>query len=333
MIEMDLKKRKFEKPWIINVELTNACNLACIFCDHSILKKRMRIKEIQDRLLIKILSDIKSEIKDRKVYELGLAGLGEPTLDRHLEKHLKIVNEYADVFERVTFNSNLVSLGKKQAKILLKSKINVYTFSVNASNKKTYLKMMGVDKFELVIDNLKIFLRLLKNWDRKPKVEIQIFESDRNSLEELKRFLPEAQYLNINFFYRKVYSKPVIQENTEVLNVHKPNQKSRYPCWDIYTRIYIDVEGNLYPCTIGNDSYRESASMCLGNVFSKSMLILFNNEKIQEARRRAEKGELPFPECSICNIRSLTPNNFEWDKTERVWTKKKKLVRAYGLKE
>ena len=323
---------QYEKPWIVNLELTNACNLNCIFCNYPALRKKMLIKKIDEQLLLKLFSDLKSEIKNEKIYELGLVGLGEPTLDRCLEKHLQIINKHAWMFERIAFNSNAVALEKKQAKILLKSKVNVYTFSVNASNKEMYLKMMGVDRFNLVIDNLRTFFRLMKNCEQKPKVDIQLFESGSNNIEDLKKLFPGAQGLNIGFFYRKIYSKPAVQENSRFLNVYKAKQKFRYPCWDIYSRIYIDVEGNVYPCTIGNDSYRESSNMCLGNLFNDFILTLFNNEKIQAARLRAERGKLSFPECRMCNIWSLTPNNFEWDETQQTWRKKKKPVRAYGLK-
>lgn len=325
-----MNKSELENPWIINIELTNACNLECIFCDHRILKKQMRIKHMDDQLLMKIFSDIKSEVKNEKIYELGLVGLGEPTLDRYFERHMQMINENAYLFERISFNSNLVSLKKKRAEILMKSMINSYTFSVNASNKKMYLKLMQRDCFDLVINNLKFFMSLLKKKDKKPRIAVQILDSDETSLKELKSLFPEAE--GINFFVRKVYSKPVIQDGTGLLNVYKSNESTRYPCWDIYTRIYIDVEGNLYPCTMGNDCYRESSSMWLGNITTNSIFDLFNSQKIQEARRLSEQGIIPFPDCEKCNIWSLTPNNFIWDGVENVWKKKKKQVRAYNLK-
>ena len=71
-----------EKPWIINLELTNACNLSCIFCDYPVLKRKMSIKEMDERLLEKVFLNIKAD----KIYELGLVGLGEPTLARKQQK-------------------------------------------------------------------------------------------------------------------------------------------------------------------------------------------------------------------------------------------------------
>ena len=140
-------ERRPESVWIINLELTNACNLECVFCDHVILKKEMSIKSMDNKLLTKILSGVKEEVKDGKIYELGLVGLGEPTLDKHLMKHLDIINEYTFLFERISINSNLVSMKQKLTEVLLNSQINTYTFSVNASNRESYRKMMGMDRF------------------------------------------------------------------------------------------------------------------------------------------------------------------------------------------
>ena len=321
-------------PWIINLELTNACNLACVFCDHKILKKKMLLEEMDEWLLKKILTDIRTgQAVNGRVYELGLVGLGEPTLDRNLRKHLVIVNEYADLFERISLNSNLVSLTPKIAERLLDSEINVYTFSVNASNRKVYRKMMSRDKFTQVIKNLRDFLTLYTERRSAAIVEVQVLDSPENDLAELKSEVPESADVQVIFFTRKVYSKPILQKGQKLLRIHDPGLPERYPCWDIYTRAYIDVQGNFYPCTIGNDCYRETSKLCLGSVHDNTVLALFNNMTIRRSRQRSERGDLPFPECEICNVWSLTPNNFWWDSESRTWKLKKKQIRAYGLKE
>jgi len=241
-----------------------------------------------------------------------------------------MINEYTFLFERISINSNLVSMKQKLTEVLLNSQINTYTFSVNASNRESYRKMMGKDRFDLVIGNLKYFLSQYKRKHIEATVDIQLFESDENNLEELRANFHSGVLSGVNLFSRKVYSKPVIQQNTGLLHLHTPNGLERYPCWDIYTRVYVDVEGNLYPCTIGNDSYREASDLFLGNINNADLFDIFESKKNKEARERSEQGKLPYPECGECNVWSLTPNNFVWDRDR--WTKKRKQVRAYGLK-
>jgi radical SAM protein with 4Fe4S-binding SPASM domain len=328
-----MELRDTEIPWIINLELTNLCQLECVFCDHPIFKKKMRLGCMEDSLLRKILSDVDSEWGDEKIHELGLVGLGEPTLDKRWTQHLEIIGDYAHRFDRISLNSNLVSLSANKAEEALSSVINAFTFSVNASNRGHYLEMMGLDQFDRVVDNLRQFLKFLQKTDKEVSVDVQVFDSEKSNVEELLELFPGAVDQRVNFFSRKVYSKPVIHEGSEVINLHVPQDNQRYPCWDIYTRVYIDIEGFLYPCTIGNDSYRQDSELCIGNVLRSPLGDIFNGERNQKARALFEEGKLAYPECEDCNIWSLTPNNFEWNDEEGKWFKKTRHLRAYSLKE
>ena len=192
--------------------------------------------------------------------------------------------------------------------------------------------MMGRDVFNTVVKNLATFLDIVKQKQKKVSIGIQLFNSESNSLEELRKFCPTVPSSQVNFFYRELYVKPVLQRKHPSLIFPETNSDSHYPCWDIYSRVYIDVRGNLYPCTIGNDCYREESDYCLGNIKDNSLLGLFNGPKIILARQRCEYGGLPFDDCNICNIWSLTPNNFTWDDEKQRWEKKRSQVRSFGLK-
>lgn len=329
------------RPWIVNLELTNACNLACVFCDHSaFMAKGMACRDMDSTILKSALRGFGDEtfhdstlqdLGNATLHELGLVGLGEPTLDRHLAEHLEIIGRFSSCFGRVSINSNLVSLTEPVAKLLLGSCINVYTFSLNASNREAYHKMMGRDCFESALSNLRGFLSLRRADKRPLDVSIQLFDSPENSEDELVQRLPELE--NTRIFTRAIYSKPIIPGDTPLLKVRRPESPRRYPCWDIYSRIYVDVEGNVYPCTIGNDCYRGGSALCLGNLQQHSLLGLFNCDRVQRARCHAESGRLAFPECESCNVWALTPNNFHWDTAANRWTTKEQPVRAYGLKQ
>lgn len=324
---------KPESPWIINLELTNLCQLECVFCDHPVFKKKMRLGCMEDALLRKILSDIERDWGDEKIHELGLVGLGEPSLDKRWTQHLEILREYAHLFDRISLNSNLVSLNAKKSQEALDSVVNAFTFSINASDRDHYFEMMGADQFNRVVDNFTNFLKNLKKTKKDVSVDVQVFDSEKSSLKDLVQLFPDARDQGVNFFSRKVYSKPVIQEGSEIVKLHVPVEDQRYPCWDIYTRIYIDIDGFLYPCTIGNDSYRQESELCLGNVLQASVKDIFNNERNQRARELFENGKLGYRECKDCNIWSLTQNNFAWSDEEGKWLRKTPQSRAYSLKQ
>lgn len=315
-----------DKPWIINLELTNACNLACVFCDHPVfLANGMKCRTMDPELLDTALSGLGDDV----FHELGLVGLGEPTLNKRLPEHLSVIERFADRFDRVSLNSNLVSLKESITILLLNSAVNAYTFSLNASDRATYKEMMGRDCFDRAVENLRMFLSHRRAIRKDVTVAVQLFDSPRNSMDELRRLLPDLD--DVHVFIREVYTKPVIREETPLLIVRQPAEPHRYPCWDIYTRLYLDVDGNVYPCTIGNDSYRASSDLCIGNVQRTSLMDLFNGDRMLRARRASENGDLPFAECEQCNIWSFTPNNFTWDDTLQRWNKRTAPVRAYGI--
>lgn len=315
-----------DKPWIINLELTNACNLACVFCDHPVfLASGMKTRTMDPGLLEAAFFGLGDDV----FHELGLVGLGEPTLNKCLPQHLAVIDRFADRFDRVSLNSNLVSLKESIATLLLNSAVNSYTFSLNASDRATYKEMMGRDCFDQAVANLRMFLSYRRSNRKDVRVAVQLFDSPRNSVAELHRLVPDLD--DVHVFTREVYTKPVIREETPLLNVRQPVEQRRYPCWDIYTRLYLDVDGNVYPCTIGNDSYRASSDLCIGNVRRTSLMELFHGDRMRRARRASENGELPFAECEQCNVWSFTPNNFFWDETLHRWIRHEAPVRAYGI--
>jgi len=318
---IDTPKRRIEELSVLNIELTNSCNLHCVFCDHRILKHKMEIKDIESFLFEKILEDT----KEYRIYELGLVGLGEPLLNKKFDEHVSIIERYQANFTRISLNTNGVALNAKKANRICTSPINHITISMNATNEETYFKLHGINKYNIVLKNIKNFLNEKKCQKKKIEVGIQVlpFESNNKTIieNELSEFLDNTTYV----FYRDMYNKPVLENDDNIHFIDKIKNNitnKRYPCWSIFSRVYIDVNGNCYPCTIGNDSYRETSSLMIGNVKDFSIINLFNHSYLQEARNRSLISELPFSECSKCNIWSLLPNNFNWNVNTNKWAPK-----------
>src|SRR3989339_553657 len=121
------------KPARICLELTNHCDLACVFCDRERLKgKAMVLKDMPDELFGKILRDIKNAYSRRdKLETLVLVGLGEPTLTRGLARHLDTIKSQAHLFRNIELTSNGVSLTEQKSAMLLDSAVNCFAFSIN----------------------------------------------------------------------------------------------------------------------------------------------------------------------------------------------------------
>jgi hypothetical protein len=303
-------------PQIVNLELTNACNLACVFCDHRKLKRTMRLGHMEPELLRRVLDGL----GPGPFHELGLVGLGEPLLDPLLDVHLEIIRSSAGRFGIVSMNTNALGLDEDRARLLADSPVTNLTISLNAAGPEDYRRLMGRDAFAEVTANIRRFLALRRETGRPPHVAVQVMEP--GSAAEVGPLFP-GLLGGIKVFTRALYSKPVLGP------AGGAPAAERHPCWSLYSRAYVDFEGRVTPCTIGNDCHR-NASMRIGDAARDALGDVFNSQKARQARERAENGKLPFPECAACNIWSLLPNNFARNADGR-WTRLREAVRLHAM--
>lgn len=296
-------------PSVINLELTNRCNLRCVFCDHSSLEGKMRPGEMKTSLLVKLLN----EVSGLNIYELGVVGLGEPLLDTNLGQHLDEISKFKNKFVRISLNSNGTLMDANKAGLIIGSAVNLVTFSINATSKAVYKKLMGKDLFLKVIDNIKFFIEERHRHNRMDmKISIQCISSSLNNESDLRRLFSDYLDDSVIIYNRRVFNKPAVEKGgKDLVIVYKPDFSTRHPCWSLYDRVYIDINGNVYPCTIGNDCYRESSALCIGNANNDELAGIFNNDHMCMARSRVESGSLAFPECEKCTSWDIFPNNFE----------------------
>ncbi len=316
-------------PSIVNLELTNRCNLECVFCDWPQLKDNMVLRQMDQSLLVNILQ----QCRERNVYELGLVGLGEPLLVRDLAPYLDTIDCFRTQFQRISLNTNGIALSPDNAHIICLSSVNHITISLNATSPAMYRKLMKRDCFHRVVENLKILMVIREELKRDDlNIHLQAAAVDGNDHTQLEELFRDEIQKGLVLFSRHMYNKPVLETQEQKDRfVSSPTQERRYPCWSIFSRVYIDVEGNLYPCTIGNDCYRSNSTLNLGNVGENTIEALFNGPQITQARTRAFTGHIPFEECKICNIWSLLPNNFQWDQEARIWCQKSDQLRLQEL--
>ncbi len=312
-------------PSIVNLELTNRCVLECVFCDHAALKKTMQIGDMSEELLAGILESL----RNTPIYELGVVGLGEPLANKSLERHMNIISQYRDGFTRISFNSNAVLLDEEKALLIADSPVTLLTFSLNATNRESYRLLMGRDMFDSVVRNIKAFLHLIKQKGKSEiKVSIQYMLSNLNDEDEIKRLFGDYESMGVILYGRPVFNKPALESRGKgMINVNQVDNSHRYPCWSMYSRTYVDIEGNVYPCTVGNDSYRAGSSLHIGNVKEKSLMDIFNGENINSARKISEKGGIPFHECEQCTAWGLLPNNFSFQAGRWIFIQEGKIRR------
>jgi MoaA/NifB/PqqE/SkfB family radical SAM enzyme len=137
----------YDFPVCIDIELTNICNLHCLFCPTgtgvSIRDKGFMSEEIFEKI-----------IKNLQGYKVGLrfSRWGEPTLHKDIVKFFKIAKKEGHI---VHLNTNGQILNKHLINELLATGLDSVKFSFQGVDEKTYQQMRQDSSFKKLIENIK----------------------------------------------------------------------------------------------------------------------------------------------------------------------------------
>lgn len=139
-------KGEFLPPIEVNLDPVNQCNLACVWCNNAITRTRNIIMPID-----KILKLIEY-LKKWGAKAICVAGGGEPTLHPNLDQifdFCKFMDMPISILTNGTFKYDwhIPSVAEVSRWIGV---------SLDCATKKTYLKLKKSDKFDVVINNMKL---------------------------------------------------------------------------------------------------------------------------------------------------------------------------------
>jgi len=252
----NIKKQPYPNyyPTDLNFEMTTYCNSNCLFCtrENLISNNQRPLKHMSMETFHKTLNLFKrltDEIPPTML-KINPTGLGEPTLHPQLWCAL---HQVRDEFphSRILMNTNGVGLNEAQAQDILDSPLDCMCISIRFADRKSYMENSGVDKYDVVVENVKEFLKMRNN---NLDVHLQVFETQ-----------------DISKFY-KIWS-PLLNENDSITIQHYIDLVGwrngtfcrKKPCGQPWSLIVVDVDGNIYPCCEGVWIPHDE-SLCIGNV-------------------------------------------------------------------
>jgi len=262
------------------------------------------VGEIDKNVLKKIISEM--DIFTNNGYKVVFTpmGLGEPLLYSNIFKVIKRIKKKGI---KVILVTNGILLNQKNINNILESQVDEVSISLNSINKKSYLKMNGVDAYDVVVSNIKNFLKIKRNFkNNKTKVFIQYLGQD------------------ISFFESEIKNWNKLMEDNDKCYVHKivnqaglaNNDKGfiDFPCNQPLFRIAIKINGDIYPCDpalySGSNKF---ANLYLGNIADGSVYKDFIDKnskryKILDKMKRDNYKNLDC--CRVCTTKVLAGNCF-----------------------
>lgn len=309
-----LKRDAVALPYSTTIELTNRCNLKCRMCPRPKMGN-LKIGEMDFGLFKQIVDDI-AKFADKKTIFVPV-GLGEPLMYAELLEAIEYIKIQCPGAP-INIDTNGTLLYEEKAKMLCKllGRDDRLLISLNAGSRSVYEWLMGRDKFDLVVDNIKDFLIIREKIGNGPKVIIQLLETNRteSEIEKFKNFWNPLLGRNDNVYIRRLLNWG---GTVDIKDIQVREKGYRYPCLSLWTNVAILNDGNVYPCCEAQ-STRENSDILLGNVQEKSLTEIYSENRIEDIRKKHLKGQWnEISDCKNCDFWSFSENI--WFKIGKRW--------------
>lgn len=293
-------------PELIDIEVTNACNLQCIMCPRGTMRRK--IEHMDYALFKKISRELGAN--QQHLGRVSLHLYGEPLLNNRLFDMIATMKE--DGIPAVEFSTNCTLLDQETSKKIITSGLDKIIFAVDGAGPETYGKIRVRGDYSKVVNNIKTFFRIREEMKAvKPRVRIQIIvmTETQAEIQEFKQqwtpFLKEGD----NFFIKKLgfyaYNSQLVCEQRKGLPYRVPC--SLFP----YKNLTILADGRATVCC-----YDWNAEMVVGDTATQSVVEIWRSQKMKEfctAHFNADFSKVPL--CDRCE---WTTKNCEFD-LKRTW--------------
>ena len=271
-------------PTQLSIETVCGCNAKCIMCPSgSITRSKGIIKSEVHRLIIDKVAAAGAPINF-----ITHAGMGEPLLDPLLEERIQYEKS---VFPnaKVAVYSNGSLLAEERAINLIKSGLDILSFSVNAYRPETYEQVMHLPR-EKTYYNIERFLELNRRAGSPVSVHVSLIKTDICTDEEVNDF---RNYWNSRV--NAVITPPVINWGGK-LNIGCQQQREQLPCFYIWKVLMVDHDGTVKMCCEDYDS-----KYPMGNLLTQSLEEIFNSFRMIQQRDEQLQGRFTCPDiCRNC---------------------------------
>ena len=284
-------------PMNLDLCITNRCNLQCVMCRRTLeVQKSLNsgiFQEEQGDMDLYVYKKVIDEAAREGVYAIHISGDGEPLLNNDIIEMIKYAREknILDLF----MHTNGTILFENVASELLDAGLTRLIISIDSSDKEAYEKIRVGADFDVVVDNIKKFMELKKKRGFKyPFVRVQMVEMKNN------RNQRDAYY---NYFKNIVDSIGRIEYvNFNKLDdrnryYRKRRYKEKYVCRQLWQRLCVNYDGNVYTCLIINENTK------VGDVDNSTIKELWHGEKMKKLRKDHIEGNIgKITPCSNCGI-------------------------------
>ena len=303
----------FERPYHVQVDLTNKCNLNCVYCYNK--KNSLGKKDLSDKKY-KLL--IKKIIKELNPVYVSFSG-GEPLLKANL--FFELARELKKKNIKVHLNTNSLLLTEKIAKELNKIRVDKVNINIDSFNSQDKLRggkkliektLKSIDTLKqnfpkekisiaCVITNLnyKDILEIAKYVKKQGFMEIHLLDMIPCEPCAKKLFLTKEQWKEFYKTYKKIKRMGIkINPNHALLFLKEFEKYVKIPfCMAGRLKMVISANGKIIPC-----NYFRTKKFVCGNALKGNLLEKWQNSPILKTFRYFLPKEEKCQKCKLINL-------------------------------
>ena len=290
-------------PHALYIESTNICNARCVFCAYP----QMRRPKVTMPL-----ATFKKAVE--QYLELGPGEIdltpivGDPFVDKHLFERLDWLGAHPKV-TRFHFYTNAILMDAERVERLLRYDERFMIFcSFGGFDRKTYAAVMGVDKFEEAVGNIKALLEAKRRSGSHIGVCVNLRIPPGSAHGEFWDALCRARDENVITFDETDdfdnWGGAITDEALRGAGlVPKPPPVHRGPCRRLVTGPIVLADGRVNACTCRD----VEATLIIGDVNQKPLRDILAGPQLQGLLDRHELEDFPAA-CKRCSrYESLYP--------------------------
>ena len=268
-------------PLFLDIEVTNACNLRCPFCETTISGMYHQKGFISKNCIEKILD----EGANNGLYGVKFNIRGEPLLHPLIDDFVRYAKEKGMV--DVYFNTNAVLLTESMINRLIEAGLDRISISFEGHTKDIYEKNRVCSNYDLVLKNIENLRKIKEKLGVKyPFVRIQTIK------------LPEIDIKKYENFWKTRVDEVACLEYQDMTS-RKEGIVSTWRCPQLWQRMAVLWNGDIWPCNHDHKSFAN-----LGNIEKISIKDSWNSETMNHYRNLHLQGLAhKIKSCNGCYLR------------------------------
>lgn len=281
---------KLNFPNRVTVELTNDCNVSCVFCNRQ--KISMDIGYIEDKLFYKIIDEMARHLPVKLVPFFR----GEPLMHPQLIPFLQYAKQKG--VGPIQMASNALLLDDQMQDRLIEAGIDYLSFSLDTVDPKVYERSRMFGNLEISSNHVKSMGLKCKERKKKglsaPTIQVSTINIEEY-LPKQKEFIEEwLPYVDVVRVYEQHDEKgclvdPQIRKSLDVF-------EERKPCRKVFTDMIIYWDGRMALCNYDWNEQRK-----IGNANTMTLQEAWDSEEYENVRKMHLCNQFDRGICADCH--------------------------------